>query len=113
MTPRLASRIEVSGLIRRIEGQGGTGMVLAKGEGESGAILLVLSDRGAHKGFLERVLDVTGTYRWQPVGPQDIEDYQQVNAYIERRRRFDADSWVVELDVAGVERFAAEMTATG
>ena len=113
MTPRLASHIEVSGLIRRIEGHGGSGAVLAKGEGESGAILLALSDRGTHRGFLERVLDVTGTYRWQRVGPQDIEDYQSVNAYIERRRRSDADLWVVELDVAGVERFAAEMTATG
>ncbi|WP_454885810.1 DUF1491 family protein [Sphingomonas oryzagri] len=113
MTARLASRIEVSGLIRRIEGIGGSGFVLAKGEGESGAILLVLSDRGTHRGFLERLLDVTETYRWQYVGPQYIECYQDVNAYIERRRRFDTDLWVVELDVAGVERFAAEMTATG
>lgn len=113
MTVRLASRIEVSGLIRRIEGQGGSGAVLARGEGESGTILLVLSDRGTHYGFLERLLDVTGMYRWQAVGPQDIEGYQALNAYIERRRRFDGDLWVVELDVAGVERFAAEMTATG
>jgi hypothetical protein len=113
MSPRLASRIEVSALIRRIEGEGGHGMVLAKGDGEAGAILLILADRGAVRMVLERALDVTGAYRWQSTGPQDIEDSQSLNAYIQRRRGFDADLWVVELDIAGVERFGAEMIAMG
>jgi hypothetical protein len=105
--------VEVSALIRRIEGQGGHGIVLSRGDREAGAILLLLCDRGAPKTLLERVLDVSGTYRWQKIGPQDIEGYQEFNTYIERRRRSDDDLWVVELDIAGVERFAAEMTATG
>jgi hypothetical protein len=113
VTPRLASHIEVSALIRRIEGQGGSGVVLSRGDREAGAILLLLCDRGAPKTLLERVLDVSGTYRWRRIGPQDIEGYQEFNTYIERRRRSDDDLWVVELDIAGVERFAAEMTATG
>jgi hypothetical protein len=113
MMPRLAARIEVSALIRRVEGQGGHGMVLAKGDGEAGAILLILADRGTPNMLLERSLDVTGTYRWHRTGPQDIEDSQSLNTYIERRKGFDADLWVVELDIAGVERFGAEMIATG
>jgi hypothetical protein len=113
VTPRLAARIEVSALIRRLESAGGSGVVLAKGDAEGGSILLVMSDRGVPKRLLERLLDVSGSYRWAATGPQDIEDYQSVNAYIERRRGRDSDLWVVELDVAGVERFAAEMTATG
>lgn len=113
MTPRLASRIEVSALIRRIEGLGGHGMVLAKGDGEAGAILLILADRGTCRGLLERHLDVSGSYRWQSTGPQNIESYEAVNDYIQRRRRSDGDLWVLELDVAGVERFAAEMIASG
>jgi hypothetical protein len=113
VTPRLAAHVEVSALIRRIEGQGGSGMVLSKGDREAGAILLLLCDRGTPKTLLERVLDVSGSYRWQRAGPQDIENYQEVNSYMERRRRLDGDLWFVELDIAGVERFAAEMTATG
>ena len=113
MTPRLAAHVEVSGLIRRIEGLGGTGVVLSRGDREAGAILLLLSDRGAPKTLLERVLDVSGSYRWQKVGPQDIDGYQEFNGYMERRRQRDDDLWLVELDVAGVERFGAEMTATG
>lgn len=113
MTPRLASRIEVSALIRRIEGQGGTGMVLARGDGEAGAILLQLCERGIPKTLLERVLDVSGTYRWQRAGPPNLEGYEEFNAYMQRRRGYDDDLWIVELDVAGVERFAAEMIAAG
>jgi hypothetical protein len=113
VTPRLATHVEVSALIRRIEGQGGSGVVLAKGHREAGAILLLLCDRGAPKTLLERVLDVSGSYRWQSTGPQNIEGYEEVNPYIQRRRRMDDDLWVIELDIAGVERFAAEMTATG
>jgi hypothetical protein len=112
MEPRLASRIEVSALLRRIEGQGGTGVVVARGDGEAGAILLVLTERGVPKTLLERVLDVSGSYRWQATGPQNIEGYEEVNTYIQRRRRIDDDLWIVELDIAGVQRFAAEMTST-
>jgi hypothetical protein len=113
MIARLASHVEVSGLIRRVEGMGGTGAVLARGDREAGAILLVLCDRGTPKRLLERALDGAGSYRWQHVGPQDVGGYEGINPYIERRRRSDADLWVVELDIAGVERFAAEMTSTG
>ena len=113
MTPRLASRVEVSALIRLIEGQGGTGVVVSKGDGEAGAILLILTDRGTPETLLERVLDVSGTYRWQAVGPQNIECYEEVNTYIQRRRLIDSDLWVVELDIAGVQRFAAELASAG
>lgn len=113
MSPRLASGIEVSALIRRIETLGGSGMVLARGHAEAGAILLMLADRGEPKLFLERVLDVSGAYGWQRTGPQNIEVKEDLNLYIQRRRGFDPDLWVVELDVAGVERLAAEMTSEG
>ena len=113
MTPRLAARIEVSALIRRIEGQGGTAAVLARGDGEAGAILLFLADRGAFHGFLERALDREGRYGWHRSGPEKSADSQSVNDYIARRRTIDGDLWVVELDILGVERFAAEMTRAG
>jgi hypothetical protein len=113
MTPRLASRIAVSALIRQVAGQGGHGMVLAKGDGDAGAILILLIERGTPHALLERVLTDSGRYGWRPAGPQNIEGYQAINPYIERRRAADSDLWVVELDVAGVERFTAEMIATG
>ena len=113
MTPRLKSGIEVSALIRRVEGRGGHAMVLARGDADAGSILLLLVERGMPYALLERALTHSGGYRWQRTGPQNIEGYEEVNPYIERRRRSDADLWLLELDIAGVERFAAEMISTG
>ncbi len=113
MTPRLASRIQVSALIRLVEGRGGTGAVLSKGDGEAGAILLILAERGTPRCILERVLDPAGQYCWQATGPSSPEGDEAFSSYIDRRRRNDDDLWVVELDVAGVPRFAAELTSMG
>jgi hypothetical protein len=113
MSARLAARVEVSALIRRVEGEGGHAAVLRRGNPEAGAILLLLAERGVPKMLLERVLDPKGDYRWSPTGPHDLTNSEQLSGYIERRRGFDTDLWVVELDVAGVERFAAGMISTG
>lgn len=113
MTPRLASGVEVSALIRRIEGMGGHAMVLAKGDRDAGAILLVLAERGVVKALLDRAFDGSGGYRWRQTSTQDVDGYQKLADYIGRRRGRDPDLWVVELDVAGVERFADEMIASG
>jgi len=113
MSPRLAARIEVSALIRRIEGAGGSAAVLARGDSEAGAILLFLAERGVPFGFLERSLDMAGNYGWRRTGPQNIEDLEDINPYIQRRRAIDGDLWVLELDIAGVERLVAELATTG
>jgi hypothetical protein len=113
VTPRLAARIEVSALIRRVEGEGGTAAVLARGDGDAGAILLQLAEKGRFRGLYGRSVTASGAYRWQPVGPGISEDTQTVDAYIQRRRATDGDLWVVELDVADAERFTAQLVADG
>jgi len=110
---KLAARVEVSALIRRIEGEGGHGVVLARGDGESGAILMLLAERGVPAMLLERVLVPSGDYRWQRTGPRDVGNSDALAAYIQRRQNFDRDLWVVELDIAGVDRFADEMISAG
>lgn len=110
MQPRLASSVLVSALLRRAEAQGGFGAVLAKGDPAAGAVAVVLAERGASPRLFERMLQPDGSYSWQPSGPAGDET---VRGQIERRRRFDPDLWVVELDVAGAERFAAEMNSVG
>ncbi len=112
-TPRLAARVEVSALIRRVEGEGGHGMVLARGDAEAGAILLLLAERGTPLLLLERVLVPSGDYRWQRTGPRDLGNPEALTTYIKRRNSFDSDLWVVELDIAGAERFADEMISAG
>ena len=112
MNPRLASHLLVSGIMRRVQGEGGNAAVLVKGDPTAGAILLICCERGVPECVLERLLASDGNYRWTRTGPLPNES-AAVNQYAEKRRRADPDLWVVELDVPGVQRFAAEMTSEG
>ncbi len=107
---RLASSVIVNGLIRLAEQQGGFGAVLSKGEPTAGSIVIVMMERGERKAVLERLLQPDGSYGWRDSlgAGQNEED---VVKFLGKRRRFDPDLWVLELDVASAERFAAEMTA--
>ena len=106
MTARLTSAMLVSALIRRVSAEGGNAAVLAKGDATAGSILLICMEKGVVQSVRERILDMTGRYIWTPVGPAEPD---ALNAYFERRRARDADLWLVELDVANAERFAADL----
>jgi hypothetical protein len=110
---RLASGLLVQALLRRVAAAGGAGSVLAKGDETAGGILISYCERGEVRDIVERVLNLDGAYRWSPVGPRPATDSDVVNDYFDRRRRFDPDLWIVELDIVGVERFAAELAAEG
>ena len=102
---RLTSAMLVSALLRRISTEGGNAAVLAKGDATAGSILLICMEKGVVQSVRERVLDQSGVYAWTPVGPADPG---ALSAYLERRRTRDSDIWIVELDIANAERFAAE-----
>ena len=110
MSARLSSDVLVSALLHMAEREGGFGTVVAKGDANAGAILIVLAERGRPVQLLERLLQAGGHYAWgSPLKAGHNED--ELNKFLERRRRFDPDSWVLELDTASAERFAAEITA--
>ena len=108
MTARLSSDMLVGALIRRVEVAGGHAMVLAKGDKGAGTILIACAERGRATGLFERALAMDGSYALVPCGPADTTDTQAVSDYLARRRSRDPDLWLVELDIAGAERFAAE-----
>jgi hypothetical protein len=112
MTPRLASAVLVSALLRRAEAEGGFGAVLAKGDETAGAIAVILAERGRKAAFLERLLQPDGGYAWRDSG-EGLDSDAAYDDLLARRRRVDPDLWAVELDVASAERFAAEMNAVG
>jgi hypothetical protein len=108
---RIASSILVSALLRRAEAEGGFGTVLAKGDPTAGAVAVLLTERGANPRFFERLLQPDGHYSWRESGQQPLDEPGELQALIERRRRFDPDLWLIELDIASAERFAAEMNS--
>ena len=73
----------------------------------AGAILVLALERGADPAFYERGLDAAGQTALIRSGPTSGES-SDANDYWQRRRRNDPDLWVIELDIADAERFAAE-----
>ncbi len=110
---QLAAKLEVSGLVRRIETEGGFATIIHKGDPEGGALLLIVSSRGRHFTCLERILGVSGRYEWRPAGPTESPGSSDLRAFLAKRTRFDPDLWVIELDIADPERFIAETTTLG
>ena len=109
---RLASHVLVSALLRRAEAEGGFGAVLARGDATAGAVMVILAERGERIALLERLLQPDGSYAWQDTGRAAAGE-AEFKALLARRRRNDPDLWLIELDVASAERFAAEMNAAG
>ena len=105
MSDRLPAHLEVAGIIRAVEGAGGFATVVAKGERDAGTLLLICCERGTHARALERMPQPDGTRAWAEARVQDPENPTDFWNYIDRRKKQDSDLWIVELDIAGAERF--------
>lgn len=110
---RLATGAIVNALVRRANQLGGTAMVLARGDDTAGGILFVAYERGEKPRFFERGLGSRGVPELLPSGPAALADETAVTEYWQRRRSRDRDLWVLELDIADAERFAAETLSLG
>jgi hypothetical protein len=106
---RLPTHLQVSALIRRVQGEGGFATVLARGERDAGTMLVVLTDRGALSTAYERMPQPDGTRRWSLSRSQDAQDPHAFAAYLERRQAQDPDLWIIELDVRNGERFIDDL----
>jgi hypothetical protein len=103
----LQSGVLASALIRRVNDAGGFAVVRAKGDAESGQILLLLAARDGATRVLERGIGPSGASELMDTTPAD-SDPESLEAYWRRRRARDPDLWVLELDIPDAERFAAE-----
>lgn len=108
MTASLPTDMLVSALLKRVNDAGGMGFVRARGDTESGAILLILAEPSSPPRLLERAIGPLGKPALVATGPADPGDGGHIEAYWRRRRERDPDLWVIELDIASAERFAAE-----
>lgn len=105
MDDRLPAHLEISGLVRAVADGGGFATVLARGERDAGAILAVCCENGAHYRTYERMPQLDGSRKWTLIKSQDTENTSEFSEYLDRRKRQDGDLWIVELDIAGAERF--------
>lgn len=107
---KLTAEFRARALIRLVHDAGGSAAVLARGDAMGGGILVLALDRGQTPIFWERGPGPQGDTVLIRTGPRD-PDAQACEDYWRRRRRTDPDLWVIELDIASAERFAAETIA--
>lgn len=112
MTGRLTSTMIVSALVRRMFTHGEHAMIVAKGDPDAGALLFIIAEKGRIVKMIERGTGPRGMIELVEVGPEDVENKQEIEDYCRRRRSRDPDLWIVELDGANAERFAAETILT-
>lgn len=113
MTARLPAKLEADSILRRAEAAHGFAMVLSKGDPDRGQIILLIQHRGADVAVLERALLPSGDYGWA-TNRKLIEDGNDALVqWVAKRRKFDPDLWIIELDIPDAERFIAETTLIG
>lgn len=107
MSDRLPTAILVGALLRRVNDAGGIAAVLAKGDAQAGAVLVVTAKKGREFRALEVGIGPDGRRALIAAGPEQ-DDAALITDYWQRRRQRDPDLWVIELDIPDAERFAAE-----
>ena len=113
MGERLPAHLEAMAIMRRVQAEGGFAAVLKRGDPDRGALTLVVRGRGELKGVLERELGPDFDYRWTLREVDEAPGSRGLDDLIASRERFDADFWLIELDIAEPERFIAETTSSG
>jgi hypothetical protein len=109
VSDRLPSHLEASGLLRRIDQEGGFGAILHRGDRDRGTLLLFILNRGKPHSLLERRIQDDFSYRWASSDASGC-DWTVLRR---DRTRIDPDCWLIELDVPDAQRFVAEMTSAG
>ena len=105
---RLPAHLEVGSLLRRVVAAGGFATVIAKGEPDSGTILLVTRNSRTNPTLWERMPQLDGSRSWTVNRIQDNENTTEFDEYLDRRRAQDRDVWIVELDIPNPERFIGD-----
>lgn len=95
--PRVKAALWVGMALRLGDGDGRPGMVLRKGDADSGGILVVLRARGGLC-VLSQVRAADGTLAWMRATGAAPVDQETADAYVARQTRRDPDLWVIEFD---------------
>lgn len=94
----------VAALLRRADQSGGFGYVVRRGDEKGGAVLLRITHlREGHTRLLRQVNTGDGL-RWITPAAPGVD----IDAWIEKEKRFDPDLWIVEIEDPEGRHFLTE-----
>ena len=103
MEARLKTGLWIKALIRRCDLAAVAVAVLARGDGDSGAVLIKLNLRDGGCSVLTQARGPDGELLWmRATGAVPVIE-ADANSYIARQRRRDPDLWVVEIESPSLE----------
>jgi len=103
MEPRLKSGIWIKALIRRCDLAAIPIAVVARGDGDAGAILLKFNGGAGGCAVLTQARGQGGELLWmRATGPVPVAE-SDADAYIARQRQRDPDIWVAEIESGSAE----------
>jgi len=98
MEARLKTGLWIKALVRRCDLAAVAVAVVARGDADSGAILVKLTPRDEGCSVLAQARGPDGELVWmRATGPTPIAE-PEADSYIARQRRRDPDLWVVEIE---------------
>ena len=107
MNERLATYIWVDALIRRVQLAGASVFVTQKGDRERGDVLIKIARLDGNAAYLQRTPMADNAFDWMPnAGAWDSE--ADVDAHLRRRREYDPDLWIIEIEDREGRHFLTE-----
>lgn len=103
-SPRLATSVHVTALLRTVQQQGDFAVVLNKGDPTSGTILIVMLRRGNNPLIYQRFYNTEGSMKWEMLFSETPPGEFDTGDYLKKRLRQDPDLWIIELDTADEQR---------
>jgi len=100
---RLKTGIWIKALVRRCDLAAVGVAVLARGDGDAGAVLLKFNGRDVGSTVLTQARGMDGGLLWmRATGPAPVAE-ADADSYIARQRGRDPDIWVVEIETVAME----------
>ncbi len=103
----LSSDVWVAALIRRAEIAGANAVVVKRGDARAGTVIVKAYDTSTRQARLyTEAFGPDGERLW--IQPVQSEFESELDAYVERQRRYDPDLWVVEVEDRQGRHFITE-----
>ncbi len=96
--PRLKAEIWIKALVRRLDVDFTTAMVIRKGDPQAGAVYVKVNDLKGGCHVYSRSYGQDGQRLWAPATGDEPVPEERADDYIAKQVKFDSDCWVVEIE---------------
>lgn len=98
MQTRLKTSLWVEAHVRQCFLDDMPAFVVAKGDAERGGVILKLNRFKGGIQLFEQALDFDGNKMWRAIGQYDADAERKADASLMKKRQYDPDLWVIEIE---------------